>query len=430
MGSLLWREGGRRLVVQWYDALGALKQETIRSKSLDGAPLARRTLERDGRRRLAEHELEVDRQRAGLASISSAVLKHDLRWLLEWWWKARGSMLKSPDIKPFLEKHLVELLGQPLAHVTASRVSRLLEEKAEELSPKSRKHLRGYLFGIFELARRAGGPWHGRTNPIEDVPPIKVPKVPRYILQPHEMQPVIDLVDEPWKGPVAMALFTGLREGEVFGLLKRDVDLVQGLLMVWRSWEAPRTKDAKALPVPIAAALVPYLEEALKSPGELVFPDEEGKMRPRTLRLGKPLRRAVAAAGLVTGWEWRCRAWRCGWKERHPSKAVPAECPKCHRPTTWAKAIPRHVRFHDTRHSFGTQLVRAAGLAVAQQGLRHSDSRLTADTYGHLELEDLRQGMLVAFPAAPTAAEAPKGLQGDCKTAEPSRPGKTKGRNP
>jgi site-specific recombinase XerC len=92
--------------------------------------------------------------------------------------------------------------------------------------------------------------------------------------------------------------------------------------------------------------------------------------------------------------------------------------------------VPRHVRFHDTRHSFGTQLVRAAGLAVAQQGLRHSDSRLTADTYGHLELEDLRQGMLVAFPTAAKPAEPGKGLQGDCSSAEAGGPGKTKGRNP
>lgn len=61
--------------------------------------------------------------------------------------------------------------------------------------------------------------------------------------------------------------------------------------------------------------------------------------------------------------------------------------------------IPRHVRFRDTRHSFGTQMVRAAGLVVTQQALRHSDSRLTADSKGHLELDDLRPGMLVAFPA-------------------------------
>jgi len=82
MGTLLWREGGKRLVIQWYDARGARKQETIRSRSLDGAPLTKRTLERDGRRRLAEHELEVDRQRAGLAPITSAVMGRPLSWLV------------------------------------------------------------------------------------------------------------------------------------------------------------------------------------------------------------------------------------------------------------------------------------------------------------------------------------------------------------
>ena len=162
------------------------------------------------------------------------------------------------------------------------------------------------------------------------------------------------------------------------------------------------------LPVPIAPALRPFLEEALKSPGEFVFPNEKGAMHPNTLRLGKVLRRAIVHAGLVAGYEWRCRAWRCGWKERHPSAAVPPECPKCHRRTTWAKAIARHVRFHDTRHSFGTQMVRQAGLAVAQQALRHSDIRLTTDTYGHLELEDLRRGVLAAFPAAAPSEAAPR----------------------
>ncbi len=96
---------------------------------------------------------------------------------------------------------------------------------------------------------------------------------------------------------------------------------------------------------------------------------------------------------------------RVGWKEQRPSKAVPAECPRCHRPTTWAKPLPRHVRFHDTRHSGGTAVVRSSGLAVAQQFLRHSDSRLTADTYGHLELQDLQQGVLAAFPTSEEGAK-------------------------
>jgi integrase len=418
MGTLLWREGGRRLVIQWVDAAGATKQQTIRSKALDGSPLSRRSLERDGRHRLAELELEVSRQRSGLSPISSDVLRRPLAWLLDWWWLHRGATLKSPAIRGFIEKHLAELLELPLAQVSPVVVERRLHELAEELSPKSRKHLRGYLFSIFELARKAGGPWHGRANPIEDVAPVEVPRRPRAILRPEEMPAVLDKLPADSRGWHATALYAGLREGEIFGLLKSDVDLEVGVLMVSRSWDAPRTKDGKALPVTFAEPLRPYLKLALQSPGALLFPDQVGEMQPRSLRLGKQLRRALVAAELLDGHEWRCRAWKCGWRERHPSKVPPAECPKCHRPTTWSKPLPRPVRFHDTRHSFGTALVRAAGLAVAQKGLRHSDVRLTADTYGHLEVEDQRTGVDAAFGTRNAAGVLQK----------PGRSGKKKAR--
>lgn len=435
MGSLIWREGGKRLVVQWYDAQGKLRQKTIRSKSLDGTPLAKRTLERDARRRLAEHELQVDRQRGGLAPITSDVMRRPLRWLIGWWWEHRGQSLQAPFIRAFLEKHLgPQLLDAPLSAVTAVRISKLLQtDLADELAPKSRKHLRGYLFNVFEVARRHGGPWHGRANPIDDVDSIRVPKVPRAILQPEEMEPVLAQVPARWRGAVATTLYAGLREGEVFGLRKQEVDLGAGLLMVSRSWDAPRTKDGKALPVPIAPPLRPYLEEALRSPGEFVFPATKGRMHPRHLRLGKMLRAAIGRAGFIVGYEHRCRAWHCGWRVRAPDAAPPPECPKCHGRATWAKAIPRHVRFHDTRHSFGTQIVRKAGLAVAQLALRHSDSRLTADTYGHLDLEDLRRGVLSAFPLPAGAVAAPPEPAGGPPTG-PGDPHKAKkrdtGRNP
>ena len=34
-------------------------------------------------------------------------------------------------------------------------------------------------------------------------------------------------------------------------------------------------------------------------------------------------------------------------------------CPKCGKPTTWARAIPRHVTFKDLRHTTATLLLRA-----------------------------------------------------------------------
>ncbi|WP_041450524.1 tyrosine-type recombinase/integrase [Anaeromyxobacter dehalogenans] len=77
--------------------------------------------------------------------------------------------------------------------------------------------------------------------------------------------------------------------------------------------------------------------------------------------------------------------------------AAPETCSPCGKATLWSKPIPRHVTFHGTRHSFGTAMVRRAGMAVAQKALRHSDVRLTIHTYGHLDDGDLRDGIAKAF---------------------------------
>lgn len=120
-------------------------------------------------------------------------------------------------------------------------------------------------------------------------------------------------------------------------------------------------------------------------------------MHSRKLRLNRPLRDAIARAGPVVGWEHRCLAAPCGHKAQSQVREAPSACPSCGRPTMWSKPIPRHVTFHGTRHSFGTAMVRSAGMAVAQKALRHSDVRLTVDTYGHLDDGDLRTGIAKAF---------------------------------
>ncbi|HYO70449.1 MAG TPA: hypothetical protein VEU33_30650 [Archangium sp.] len=61
---------------------------------------------------------------------------------------------------------------------------------------------------------------------------------------------------------LATAIYTGLRKGELLALRKADVDLCNRLLTVARSWERDTTKGGHAEVIPIAAELVPYLEEA------------------------------------------------------------------------------------------------------------------------------------------------------------------------
>ena len=52
------------------------------------------------------------------------------------------------------------------------------------------------------------------------------------------------------------------------------------------------------------------------------------------------------------------------------------------------------MRFHDLRHATGTSLLRAGvDPHRVQRILRHTDIRVTLGTYGHLDVEDLRQAV-------------------------------------
>ncbi len=423
MGSIGTRRDGR-VFIQWVDGAGVQRQETLPRLGKDGKPLTARGIEKEGRRRLAEYEGKALRQRRGLDPLPSESFDLPFSDLFGWWWEQKGKTLRSTMVKPFLLKHLGSTIWEtPLRDVTAARVQRLLADKVEELAPKSLNDLRGYLFNIFEVARKTGGPWEGRPNPIEEVERFKVVPKPKKILAPVEWEPVLAEVPEEWQGPVATGLYAVMREGEIFGLRKEDVDLTAGVIMVSRSWDAPRTKDGKAQPIPIADQLRPRLEKALRdAPGALVFPKPDGTMHSRKLRLNRMLRAAIARAGFVEGHEHRCRAPRCGWKELRPSPALPAACPSCGKPSLWAKPIPRHVRFHDTRHSGGTAVVRTAGMAVAQKFLRHSDVRLTIHTYGHLDVEDVREGLSRSFTLASANPGTAPGLQASPAAGAEARP--------
>jgi integrase len=406
MGSILTRNDGR-LVIQWIDGTGRQRQETVKATAQDGKRLSQRAAEQVARRRLAELEEKARRQRHGLEPLPSESLCLTFGALVDWWWDQHGKTLRSPTVRPFLERHLrPKLGGLPLREVTTARLRKLLADKSSELGPKSLNELRAFVHNVFEVARDEGGPWEGRVNPAAAVDRRRVPTSARKILAPEEWEPVLAHLPSRLRGPVAVGLYAGLREGEIFGLRKEDVDLAGGVLTVSRSWDAPRTKDAKAAPVPIAPELRPRLEEALRSKGPLLFPRPDGSMYPRDLRLGKPLRAAIARAGLIEGYEHRCRAGRCGWRERRPDADVAEACPRCGRPTLWAKPVPRHVTFHGTRHSFGTALVRSAGTAVAQKALRHSDVRLTIHTYGHLDVEDVRAGLAKATSRTASGLQA------------------------
>ncbi len=296
---------------------------------------------------------------------------------------------------PGLQKRLLPSLGKlALAEVTAAGLEGTLQSHADELSPESLNHLHAHVHRIFELAIRRRM-WTG-ANPASGVERRKVPRRIYETLRADEVPMLLTRLAPAWRPLFATAIWTGMRKGELLGLRKSDVDLGAGTITIRCSYDSDTTKGGHADVIPIADPLKPFLREALlASRSVYVFPAADGSMRPEDTPLQRVLRRALARAGLVNGYDHGCR--RCKGRGaphvEHHADAARRHCPACGM-KLWPKPVHRPIRFHDLRSTTATLLARAGEpLVVARRILRHSDPRLTANAYSRVDLGDLRSGL-------------------------------------
>jgi integrase len=162
-----------------------------------------------------------------------------------------------------------------------------------------------------------------------------------------------------WKALFTMALHTGLRRGELFGLHWADLDLHAGAVHVRHSvyrGRLQRPKGGRGRSVPLsntlAAAMRSHqLNTRLK--GALVFPGADGQLSRHQDHVDRPLHGALRLAGL------------------------------------------RRIRFHDLRHTFASQLVSAGrSLKEVQELLGHQSIQMTM-RYAHLAPDRMREAVLV-----------------------------------
>ena len=172
-------------------------------------------------------------------------------------------------------------------------------------------------------------------------------------------------------GPLfATALGTGMRIGELLGLRWVDVDFEAGTIRV---------------------------EQSLKSlPGEPVFGPPKSAQSRRTLPMAGMVAKALrvqrdrqAFARRAAGDLWRdfglVFAAADGWPLRFDTTR------KTLRRAQRAAGVPE-TRMHDLRHSAASILIaQGVPLAKVSRILGHSQIGVTADYYGHLQTEDLRQ---------------------------------------
>ena len=214
-----------------------------------------------------------------------------------------------------------------------------------------------------------------------------------------EVGPVLRVAVELYGETIActfgLALFAGLRRGEVMGLRKDDVDLVAGPLTIRRSHGKNQVKGGAEATLPVHVELRPLLEASMAATeSDFVCPGEDGERMPEHLDLEGRLRICMATARVgVMSWSHCCRAWHC----RHrvvTKEEAPPPCPVHGSARMHSTARARRLSFHDLRRSCAS-LLAAAGVstAIAQKVLRHSDPRLTSNVYSIIEVETLRAEM-------------------------------------
>jgi integrase len=418
MATAFWKKDvrpGRKpvLTVKWLDAQGGRVEERrpndrTKKQALDYA---------------RERERDAELLRKGLALEVKPVLFGAI-W--DSWWDRDGRRRRSDSKHAFrsmLEKHLAPLRPFVLVPATAGAFAAQLDailaakEDAGELGPQTLNHLRAGAHRMFEHAKDPKVALWTAENPIRWVKRRTVPRSKKETLAHHEVQPVLDgfpapVLGAPWRWAAAICLYTGARPGEAFGLHKNDVDLERGTLTLRYSWGSPLPKDDEPRTVVLVPELRPHLIAALEaSGGALVLPRADGSAFDDSIRHGlvDHLRRAVAKAGLVTGFQHTCR--RCKASATRTGEALPftwlhlddgqRDCAACGM-KLWIKPLARQLRFYDLRHTHATLLRRGGvDLGTVQKALGHSDPKITASTYDHTELEDHRAhlGAVLTFNA-------------------------------
>jgi integrase len=196
-------------------------------------------------------------------------------------WKLSTASTSGDRIK----QHLIRDLDKTqLQSVTRELLQQYLEKKAASgFSFSLVDHLRWDLRAIFRLAVQDG---YLASNPAELLfTPVKVNKPSRKVLSSEQVQTILEALDLREKLIVQLALFCGMRPGEILALQWKHVgeDHVQVVQRLYRGkLDRPKTQRSKrkvALSVSTSQLMKRWREEGSESANSdsWVFPSAKGK---------------------------------------------------------------------------------------------------------------------------------------------------------
>jgi len=261
--------------------------------------------------------------------------------------------------------HLNPVFGKTrIQKVTTRDVDKFRTAKAAETrkdgTPYSARRVNKCLSVMGAIFRYAVEKKDLRESPVTGVKKLKVETEEMRYLTPGEIRRLLDAASPPLYPIVCAAIWTGLRQGELFGLKWSDVDLVKRKVTVRRAYHpqygftTPKSKLSRRK-VDLSGALVDVLTtHRAKTAGladDLVFRNQAGNPIDYHNIVRREFHDALDQAGL------------------------------------------EHIRWHDLRHTYAALLIdRDVNIKRIQRLMGHADIGTTLNTYGHL-LPDSEDGI-------------------------------------
>lgn len=281
--------------------------------------------------------------------------------------KASTKLLYSRNV----DLYIVPNLGAvKLDSLTTSMIQKLYnqltsenQESGKPLSPKTIKNIHGILHKALQQAVENGVI---RVNPSDA---CKLPRVEKKDIQPLDDNQVSEFLKavhgHPYEYLYKIALFTGIREGEVLGLTWECLDLDNGTLTIKQQLRREQHKDGqfyfskpknnKTRTLTLAPAVVK------------LFRLQKLEQNRKRLKAGKSwTEKDLVFSNEVGGFLSHRVIYRC-FKELVKEIGTPS------------------TRFHDLRHTYAVMAIQSGDdIKTVQENLGHATAAFTLDVYGHV----------------------------------------------
>lgn len=263
-----------------------------------------------------------------------------------------------------LEHHLLPVFGSRLLReITAQDIRDLLDGLRDQgRSEHTLAGAVGTLQGVIRFAIRNGWIADSPVDKLEaDERPHPAPRSPR-VLGREEIARLLEECLPRYKALIAAAVFTGMRQSELLGLIWEDIDIAEGSIHV-RAQLSRGRRDR---------------------PAQRVTPKTRAGIRqiPLSPQLARVLHEHRATSRFDSARDW-VFVTRNGTplSQRNVQRSALARAAR----TADLDGDGSRLRFHDLRHTFASHLIIDLGLDVVQVSriLGHSSVSTTLNIYAH-----------------------------------------------